>query len=76
MPVGGKSLQSWIPRSGNDSHGKPYVWVTCRECLRVFQLEVVEETTGQVLEVSCRFCPSTNQYTIQPSGQDLHEVCA
>ena len=36
----------------------PYVMVTCEECLRVFQLVVVKEMTGQVLEVPCRFCPS------------------
>jgi hypothetical protein len=48
----------------------------CEECLRIFQLAVVEETTGQVLEVPCRFCPSMNKYIIQPSGQDVRALCA
>jgi CheY-like chemotaxis protein len=61
---------AWVPRNGNDSHGLPYVMVTCEECLRVFQLAVVEEKTGQVLEVPCRFCPSKNRYIIEPSGHD------
>jgi len=60
---------AWVPRNGNDSGGLPYVMVTCEECLRVFQLAVIEEKTGQVLEVPCRFCPTTNEYIIQPSAQ-------
>jgi len=60
---------AWVPRNGNDSHGIPYVIVTCEECLRAFQLAVIEETTGQVLEVPCRFCPNKNLYIIEPSAQ-------
>src|SRR5271166_4244502 len=41
---------AWIPRNGNDAQGAPYVVVTCVECLRAFQLPVVEETAGEVLE--------------------------
>jgi CheY-like chemotaxis protein len=67
---------AWVPRNGNDSHGIPYVMVTCEECLRVFQLAVIEEKTGQVLEVPCRFCPSKNRYIIEPSGHDAREACA
>ena len=67
---------AWVPRNGNDSHGIPYVMVTCDECLRVFQLAVIEEKTGQVLEVPCRFCPSKNRYIIEPSGQHGREACA
>ncbi len=67
---------AWVPRNGHDSHGVPYVMVTCEECLRVFQLAVVEETTGQVLEVRCRFCPNKNRYIIEPSGLDAREACA
>jgi len=66
---------AWVPRNGNDSHGIPYVTVTCEECLRIFQLAVIEEKTGQVLEVPCRFCPSKNRYIIEPSGHDAREVC-
>jgi CheY-like chemotaxis protein len=67
---------AWVPRNGNDSQGVPYVMVACEECLRVFQLDVIEEKTGQVLEVPCRFCPSKNRYIIEPSGQHGREACA
>ena len=56
---------AWIPRNGNDSQGMPYVVVTCAECLRAFQLTVVEETAGEVFEAPCRFCPSKNRYIIE-----------
>jgi CheY-like chemotaxis protein len=58
---------AWIPRNGNDSHGMPFVMLTCAECLRAFQVAVVEETTGQVLEIPCCFCPGTSRYIIQPA---------
>jgi len=67
---------AWVPRNGNDSHGIPYVMVSCEECLRVFQLAVIEEETLQVLEVPCRFCPNKNRYIIEPSGHDARETCA
>ena len=63
----------WIPRNGNDSQGMPYVVLTCAECLRAFPINVVEESTGKVLEIPCRFCPSTNKYIIQPSSRGVHE---
>jgi CheY-like chemotaxis protein len=66
----------WVPRNGNDSHGIPYVMVSCEECLRVFQLAVIEEKTGQVLQVPCLFCPNKNRYIIEPSGHDARESCA
>ena len=59
---------AWIPRNGNDSHGMPSVMLTCAECLRAFQVKVVEESTGQVLEIPCCFCPGTSKYIIQPSA--------
>jgi len=45
-------------------------------CLRTFQLAVIEEMTGQVLEVPCRFCPGKNRYVIEPSSQPPREACA
>jgi CheY-like chemotaxis protein len=73
-PVHGRAhrqeiVPAWVPRNGNDSNGIPYVTVTCEECLRSFQLVVVEETAGQVVEVPCRFCPAKNKYVIAPSVQ-------
>ena len=67
---------AWIPRNGNDSHGVPYVVVTCAQCLRAFQLPVVEEKTGAVLEAPCRFCPSKNRYIIEPLGTDVRQLFA
>jgi len=67
---------AWIPRNGNDSQGVPYLVVTCAECLRAFQLPVVEETTGAVLEAPCRFCPSRNRYIIEPLGTRIHQLFA
>jgi CheY-like chemotaxis protein len=58
---------AWVPRNGNDSHGMPSVMLTCAECLRAFQVTVVEETTGQVLEIPCCFCPGISRYIIQPA---------
>jgi len=67
---------AWVPRNGNDSHGMPYVMLTCTECLRVFPLTVVEENTGHVLEVPCLFCPTTSKYIIQPSTRGAHPLAA
>jgi CheY-like chemotaxis protein len=67
---------AWIPRNGNDSHGMPYVMLTCTECLRVFPLTVVEENAGHVLEVPCLYCPATSPYIIQPSSQRARPLVA
>jgi CheY-like chemotaxis protein len=67
---------AWIPRNGHDAQGVPYVTVTCMECLRAFPVTVVEETSGHVLEIQCRFCPSTNQYIIEPPNESMHDVYA
>jgi CheY-like chemotaxis protein len=67
---------AWIPRNGNDSQGVPYVVVTCAECLRAFQLPVVEETAGAVLEAPCRFCPSKNRYIIGQPGTEVDQLRA
>ena len=67
---------AWIPRNGSDSQGVPYVVVTCGECLRAFQLPVLEETAGSVLEAECRFCPSKNRYIVEPLVTGSHELFA
>ena len=68
-----ESAPAWIPRNGNDTQGMPYVVLTCAECLRAFPMNVVEASTGAVLEIPCRFCPSTNRYIIQPSSHCVQE---
>jgi CheY-like chemotaxis protein len=67
---------AWIPRHGNDSKAMPYVVLTCEECLRAFSMNLTEETTGEVLEIPCRFCHSMNRYIIQPSDQCALEASA
>jgi CheY-like chemotaxis protein len=67
---------AWIPRNGNDSKAMPYVVLTCAECLRAFSMNLVERTTGTVLEIPCRSCHSMNRYIIQPSNQCALEASA
>jgi CheY-like chemotaxis protein len=67
---------AWIPRNGFDSHGVPYVIVSCAECLRAFQLVVVEERTGVVLEAPCRYCPGKNRYIIEPLSPQVYQRLA
>lgn len=69
-------VPAWVPLNGNDSNGIPYVSVTCEACLRSFQLVVVKEITGQVVDVACRFCPVKNKYIIAPSLENGCEACA
>ena len=33
---------AWVPQNGKDSHGMPSVMLICTECLRAFQVTVVE----------------------------------
>jgi len=80
-PVHGRAhrreiVPAWVPLNGNDSNGIPYVSVTCEACLRSFQLVVVKEITGQVVDVACRFCPVKNKYIIAPSLENGCEACA
>jgi len=67
---------AWVPRNGNDSHGMPSVMLTCAECLRAFQVTVVEETTGQVLEIPCCFCPGISRYIIEPATHVMGALIA
>jgi CheY-like chemotaxis protein len=67
---------AWVPRNGNDSHGMPSVMLICAECLRAFQMAVAEETTGQVLEIPCCFCPGTSRYIIQPATDGRRKLIA
>jgi CheY-like chemotaxis protein len=54
----------WIPRNGKDSHGIPYIVLTCTECLRSFPLSVTGEELQTVQETECLFCPSKVSYVI------------
>ena len=67
---------AWIPRNGNDSKAMPYVVVTCAECLRAFSMNLMEGSSGEVLEIQCRSCHSMNRYIIQPSSHCALEASA
>jgi len=59
-----ESAPVWIPRNGKDSHGIPYVVLTCTECLRSFPLSVATEDLQKIQETPCLFCPNTVRYVI------------
>jgi CheY-like chemotaxis protein len=59
-----ESAPVWIPRNGKDSHGIPYVVVTCTECLRSFPLSVMAEGLQTIQETPCLSCPNTVRYII------------
>jgi len=54
----------WIPRNGKDSNGRPYIVITCTECLRSFPLNVAQEENPEVLETQCLFCSNPVKYII------------
>jgi CheY-like chemotaxis protein len=59
-----ESAPVWIPRNGKDSHGIPYVVLTCTDCLRSFPLSVTTEDLQRIQETPCLFCPNTVRYII------------
>src|SRR6478752_4400047 len=59
-----ESAPVWIPRNGKDSHGIPFVVLTCTECLRSFPLSVSVEDLQKIQETPCLFCPNTVRYII------------
>jgi CheY-like chemotaxis protein len=59
-----ESAPVWIPRNRKDSHGIPYVVLTCTDCLRSFPLSVVTEDLQKIQETPCLFCPNTVRYVI------------
>jgi hypothetical protein len=64
-----ESAPVWIPRNGKDSHGIPFVVLTCTDCLRSFPLSVVTEDLQKIQETPCLFCPNTVRYIIDFSLQ-------
>jgi CheY-like chemotaxis protein len=65
-PVGHKreSAPVWIPRNGLDHNGKPFVVLTCTQCLRSFPFTVDHDPTGEVLKTPCIYCPHEVTYII------------
>ena len=60
----GENAPVWIPRNGKDHNGKPFVLLTCTECLRSFPFIVDHEPTGEILKTSCIYCPHEVTYII------------
>ena len=60
----GENAPVWIPRNGKDYNGKPFVVLTCTECLRSFPFTVDHEPTGEVLKTPCIYCPHEVTYII------------
>jgi CheY-like chemotaxis protein len=60
----GENAPVWIPRNGKDHNGKPYVLLTCTQCLRSFPFTVDHEPTAEVLKTSCIYCPHEVTYII------------
>ncbi len=54
----------WIPRNGRDHNGKPYVVLTCTECMRSFPFIVAHEPTAEVRKTQCILCPHEVSYII------------
>jgi len=54
----------WIPRNGVGRDGKPFVVLTCTQCLRSFPFAVDHEPTGEVLRTPCIYCPHEVTYII------------
>jgi hypothetical protein len=65
-PVGhkGETAPVWIPRNGLDHNGKPFIVLTCTQCLRSFPFTVDHEPTGEVLKTLCIYCPHEVTYII------------
>ena len=58
------SAPVWIPRNGRDHNGKPFVVLTCTECLRSFPFTVAHEPNAEVLKTPCIYCPHEISYII------------
>lgn len=60
----GENAPVWIPRNGKDHNGKPFVVLTCTQCLRSFPFTVEHEPAGEVLKTPCIYCPHEVTYII------------
>ena len=59
-----QSAPVWIPRNGKDSHGVPFIVLTCTQCLRSFPLSVLREDIQEIQETPCLFCGDAVRYVI------------
>jgi CheY-like chemotaxis protein len=59
-----ESAPVWIPRNGKDSTGRPFIVITCTQCLRSFPMNVAEEVSAEILLTPCVFCANEVRYII------------
>jgi CheY-like chemotaxis protein len=59
-----RSASVWIPRNGHDVRGRPFIVITCTECLRSFPINVAEEAVPEILLTPCLFCANEVRYII------------
>jgi CheY-like chemotaxis protein len=59
-----QSAPVWIPRNGHDSHGVPFIVLTCPECLRSFPLSVLHENVQEIQQTPCLFCQTPVRFII------------
>jgi CheY-like chemotaxis protein len=59
----GASAPIWLSTNGHDPAGKPFVMISCPECLRAF-IQVLAETSFLFRETGCVHCDSPIQYAI------------
>ena len=60
----GQNAPVWIPRNGKDHNGRPFILLTCTQCLRSFPFTVDHEPRGEVLKTPCIYCPHEVTYII------------
>ena len=58
----------WVPKNGHDTSGKPYVMITCPECLRTFT-QLLGETILPVHETGCVYCHNPIFYAIVKTSE-------
>jgi CheY-like chemotaxis protein len=59
-----ESAPVWIPRNGKDASGRPFIVITCTQCLRSFPVNVAEEVSAEILLTPCVFCANEVRYII------------
>jgi CheY-like chemotaxis protein len=58
----------WIPKGGRDPSGRPFVTVTCPECLRPFT-QTLGESDLPIQETGCIYCSSPVHFAIVQTAE-------
>lgn len=62
-----QSAPVWVPRNGKDTDGKPYIMLTCPDCLRSFPINIAVEVDSSMQEVACHYCFNAVRFIIDSS---------